>query len=63
MSDPPGKFGGSVPWFWQEVCPLIQSAYPGVPPWEWYEHPDWLQRALMVLEVGNHVKASKNKRS
>lgn len=27
----------------------LRYAYPGVGPWEWEAHPDWLDRVLCTL--------------
>jgi hypothetical protein len=36
----------------------LRQEYPGVPPWEWEAHEDWLDRVIAVLNAEDDAFAA-----
>lgn len=36
----------------------LRQAYPGVPPWEWDDHPEWRRRVVAALRAEDEARAA-----
>lgn len=40
-----------MPWWYRAMQRGVRRAYPGVPPWEWDAHPEWLARVIVGINA------------